>query len=149
MTSTEAQMINDAPALPRKRGDRHSKNYPLGGIKTGPAWRAVWRALGDSPCPVWQEHLVQIGAAAGDANPATVRTMLARFRDAGIIRADKRLIGIRWQLVFWRPDVHNWRVSSGHPIADMEWLGDWCDNSGNERLQALALKWHPEVSKGE
>ena len=140
MTNVEAQMIKDAPALPRKRGDRHSKNYPLGGVKTGPAWRAVWQVLGAVNAPIWQEHLVQIGAAAGDANPATVRTMLARFRDAGIIRADKQFIGIRWQLVFWRPDVHNWLRSTGRPCTDEDSLGQWCDDSGNSRLVDLELK---------
>lgn len=128
---------HEAPNLPRPASGRGSKSktaeYPGKGVKTGPCWRAMWAVLSDAPGPIWLEHLGRIGAAAGACSPQTAWLLADLFRRAGTLSTEKELIGSRWRLVYARTDRNILKEGRVTP----EWLAEWCEKSGNPRLQGI------------
>ena len=78
-----------APAFGRRARNR-AQAYPLGGRKTGPAWRAMWRALLAETEPMPDETLRAIGAAAGECVETTAKLLLIRAANAGVLERTYR-----------------------------------------------------------
>lgn len=73
--------------------------YPMGGVKTAPAWRAMWEALYDARGEwVRGTELDAIGADAGRCAPMTAKLLLHRAAQAGVIEKDKAMVASRWQV---------------------------------------------------
>lgn len=85
--STRREIPADAPAFDPGRSD-----YPLGGEKTGPIWRAAWwlmRDMGEHSGAAVVEH---IRREIPDAHPETVRLILRRAAVAGILESEIRQV---------------------------------------------------------
>lgn len=81
------EIPKDAPAFEPARSD-----YPLGGEKTGPIWRAAWRILRDAGKRYVSsdDALAQVQYAIPGANRETVRNILYAAVRAGVLETDKR-----------------------------------------------------------
>lgn len=87
MKNTRREVPADAPAFDPDRSD-----YPLGGAKTGPIWRAAWSVLVDETEHVSGADLVDdVIERVPDAHPETVRQILRRAVVAGILESEIRL----------------------------------------------------------
>ena len=82
-----------------------SRNYPSAGERIGPAWRAMWAALGDDE---WHDSkaLAMAGELAGGCAHKTARNLLFAAARAGILDADSRQdeTSNRWRTWFRRSD---------------------------------------------
>lgn len=110
-----------------------SKQYPNRGVKTGPAWRAVWQLLCDAPGPVLGSDLDFVGASASGASQWTVKLLLTRARARGVLEVDRPLIDSRARAVY--------RITGapeGEPV-DVDWVLNWMILSGVQRLRDAAL----------
>jgi hypothetical protein len=98
-----------APDFPLGRGKPGMKPYPGGGAKVGPAWRAMWGAMGVAGDQFTSgEELEEVGACAGDCEPWTAKLLLVRAANAGLIERDYELIKSRRRIKyrrFGRPDA--------------------------------------------
>ncbi len=90
---------SEAPTFPSGLPGWKSSRYPLGGAKTGPAWRAMWRALGGLPDGEWVsgDALVSLGAIEASCTPETCRVLLTRAANAGVLERERRLVAQRYR----------------------------------------------------
>lgn len=87
------------PTFPTGLKRRGADAYPMGGVKTAPAWRAMWRALVDAGEDwVRGAELDEVGSLAGRCSPWTAKLLLHRAADAGVLDKDKTVIDGRWQV---------------------------------------------------
>lgn len=87
------------PTFPSGLKRRGSDAYPMGGVKTGPAWRGMWEALCDARGEwVPGVALDEIGAERGRCSDWTAKLLLHRAAGAGVIEKDKTVVGGRWQV---------------------------------------------------
>lgn len=95
-----------APSFPAG-GAWRSKNYPLKGVKTGPAWRAMWKALGDLGGGEWAvgEDLMLLGADAGGCSLQTARLLLIRAGNAGVVERKGSRFDSRTRTVYRRASM--------------------------------------------
>ncbi len=85
-------LMREAPRLSRK------SDYPLSGVKTGPAWRAMWKLLEESPGWVSSRKLRAAALAASpDMAEATANNLLYVAAGKGVIgrRRQGRTIQLR------------------------------------------------------
>lgn len=71
------------------RPPNFSRNYPLGGERTGKAWGLMWQQLSTTE---WREGLLLAGQLAWRAEvlPATMQKLLQQARVAGILEVELR-----------------------------------------------------------
>lgn len=82
--------------------------YPMGGVKTAPAWRAMWHALCDAGGQwVRGMELDEIGADAGRCSPKTAKLLLHRAAQQGVIEKDKTIVASRWQVRYRIPEARD------------------------------------------
>lgn len=96
-------MDDEAPSFPSGVPGWESKRYPLGGAKTGAAWRAMWAALGQRSDGEWlgRDALSRLGAAAAGCDQGTAKVLLSRAAGAAVLEREYRTIGGR-RRVFYR-----------------------------------------------
>lgn len=83
---TRREIPADAPAFNPGRSD-----YPLGGAKVGPIWRAAWTYLRMGPGYVVGSEIVEgVRLVIPDAHPETIRQILRRAVVAGILESEQR-----------------------------------------------------------
>jgi hypothetical protein len=70
-----------------------SRNYPLGGERIGPAWRAAWRVLASSPRRWHTAGALAERMTAEQIEDRTARTLLAAARSADVIEVRYRVTG--------------------------------------------------------
>lgn len=78
----------DAPAFNPERSD-----YPLGGAKVGPIWRAAWAELRHNGRVSLSgaDLVTRVQRMIPDAHPETIRLILRRAAVAGILESEIRL----------------------------------------------------------
>jgi len=90
----------DAPAL----NDRPRSNYPLGGTKTGPAWRYAWECLREAyTVPgefVPSSEIASRVAERTDASPDTVKNLLLSAYRFGVLVKSYRMVNSRTQACY-------------------------------------------------
>lgn len=82
-----------------------ARGYPSKGERIGPAWRAMWAALGDDG---WHDSkaLAMAGELAGGCAHKTARNLLFAAARAGLLDAESRQdeMSKRWRTWFRRSD---------------------------------------------
>lgn len=87
--------------------DKTRSDYPLGGEKTGPAWRFAWEILYRDPTRYLDAvDIVSEVAAVLKVNARTVRNLLMAAERAGILEKEIRLSGHR--------NRAHYRIVAGH-----------------------------------
>jgi len=90
----------DAPTL----NDRPRSNYPLGGTKTGPAWRAAWNMLrkahGKPDEFLPSSEIATYASESCGASPDTVKNLLLSAYRFGVLVKSYRMVNSRTQACY-------------------------------------------------
>ncbi len=130
------EYTRDTPPNFPLTGRRRSPEYPNRGVKTGPAWRAMWQLLWDAPGPVLGADLDFVGAAASGCSPWTAKLLLTRARAAGLLQVNRPLLDSRARVVYriaQQSEGKTWDA-----MVSEDWVLDWM-LGGNQRLRDAAL----------
>jgi len=125
-------------------GRRRTTEYPNRGVKTGPAWRAMWKLLWDAPGPLVGADVDFVGAAASECSPWTAKLLLTRARASGLLDVNRPMLDSRSRVVYrisQQADEKPW-----DRITAQEWVLDWMERSGTQRLRDAALAERARVS---
>lgn len=96
------QMSRDTPPpFPQGLRRRGPRAYPMGGVRTAPAWRAMWQALWDAD-GAWVAgiDLDEVGVLASGCAMGTAKQLLIKAADAGRIERGKVLVSGRYRVQY-------------------------------------------------